>query len=56
MIRQNLNSVVRCYVDGLILNKQIENVKIGTEIGNLKFECSGDCEIFNARDYTFNFI
>jgi hypothetical protein len=55
MIKQNLNSVVRCYVDGIILNKPIENVKLGNEIGNLKFEGSGNCEILNARDYTFNF-
>jgi hypothetical protein len=42
-------------VDGIILNKPIENVKLGNEIGNLKFEGSGNCEILNARDYTFNF-
>jgi hypothetical protein len=55
MVRQNLESTVRCYVDGLILSGPIKNVKLGTDIGDLKFEGKGSCDIINSRDYKFNF-
>ena len=51
MIEKNLSNVKRCYVDGIILSKRIKDVKLGENIGELKFEKkSKKCTILNARD------
>ena len=50
---KNVDSLVRCYIDGIILNKRIKDVTLGDKIGDLKFESkSKDCQILNARDIT----
>jgi hypothetical protein len=54
IIRVNLENCVFCHTDGIILKKSIQNVQLGTDIGNLKFEESGECEVFNSCNYIFN--
>lgn len=51
IILTNLDSVVRVHTDGLICKKPITNVKLGKDIGNLKFEGISTCTIFNANSY-----
>ena len=36
MILPNIENVVRCHTDGIILKKPIVNVKLGSDIGDLK--------------------
>ena len=50
-ILTNLDSVVRVHTDGLICKNPITNVKLGKDIGNLKFEGSAKCIILNANSY-----
>ena len=54
IIRVNLENCVRVHTDGIILTKPIQNVQLGKDIGNLKFEEEGKCEIINSCDYVFN--
>jgi len=54
IIRVNLDSVVRVHTDGVILKEPVKDVKLGTDIGQLKYEGVGYCEIINGREYTFN--
>ncbi len=51
IILTNLDSVVRVHTDGLICKNPITNVKLGKDIGNLKFEGSAKCIILNANTY-----
>ena len=53
MILPNIENVVRCHTDGIILKKPIANVKLGSDIGDLKFEESGTCHIINSNDFKF---
>jgi hypothetical protein len=53
IVEQNLNNVIRCFIDGIILKKRIKGIETGLNIGDLKYEGKcGDCEILNSRDYT----
>lgn len=54
IIRVNLDNVVRVHTDGLILTKPIQNVVLGENIGDLKFEEEGQCTVNNSCDYVFN--
>ena len=54
MILPNIENVVRCHTDGIILKKPIANVKLGSDIGDLKFEGLGTCHIINSKDFKFN--
>jgi hypothetical protein len=56
MILPNIDKVVRTHTDGIILNKPIEHIILGDNIGDLKFEEEGECHILNANDFKFNNI
>ena len=53
VILQNLDKVVRAHTDGIICSSPITNTKLGTELGMLKFEGKGNCEIINNNNYIF---
>ena len=54
IILPNIDKVVRCHTDGIILNKPIEHIKLGNDIGMLKFEENGECVIKNSNDFIFD--
>lgn len=54
MIRPNLENCVRCHTDGIISRKQIKDVELGTDIGQLKYEGMGYCTINNSNTYKFD--
>ena len=54
IIEKNLDKVVQCHTDGIILTEPIEPTqKLGTDIGDLKFECEGQCKIINSTSFKF---
>ena len=54
IIEKNLDNVVHCHTDGIILKNPIDsNQKLGNDIGDLNFECEGQCVIKNATDFKF---
>lgn len=49
IIEKNLENVVYCHTDGIVLKKRVKDVKLGSDIGELKFEeKSKKCEIING--------
>jgi hypothetical protein len=54
IILPNLDKCVRCHTDGIILTSPIEHVELGNNIGDLKLEEVGTCEIYDSCNYTFN--
>lgn len=54
IILPNLENCVRCHTDGIILKSDIENVELGENIGDLKLEEIGTCEIIDSCNYFFN--
>ena len=53
IINLNIDDVVRCHTDGIICNNEITTIKIGNDLGELKFEGTGICKINNANTYSF---
>ena len=53
IINKNIDDVVRCHTDGIICTKEITNIEIGNDLGQLKFEGTGICKIKNANTYSF---
>ena len=51
IILTNLDSVVRVHTDGIICKNPITNVKMGSDLGDLKYEGSAICNVFNANNY-----
>ena len=51
IILTNLDSVIRVHTDGIICTKPITNVKLGNDLGDLKYEGSANCNIINANTY-----
>jgi hypothetical protein len=52
IIEQNLENVVHCHTDGLILKKPIhKDQKLGTDIGDLVFEGEGVCFVKNSTNF-----
>lgn len=55
VIEQNINKVVWAHTDGVILTEPIsEDTKIGSNIGDLKFDGSNVCKIKNATSFKFD--
>lgn len=56
IVEKNLNSCVRIHTDGIILSEPIKNIKLGNNIGDLKFEgMAFDCKVKNCNLYHGNF-
>lgn len=53
IILKNVDTCVRCHTDGVITVTPITNVTLGTSLGDLKFEKSGYCQIYNCNSYEF---
>ena len=54
VIEKNLDNCVQCHTDGIILKSLIEPTqKLGNDIGDLKFECEGQCIIKNSTSFKF---
>ena len=54
VIERNLDNCVQCHTDGIILTEPIEPTqKLGNDIGDLKFECEGQCKIVNSTSFKF---
>jgi len=51
IICKNLDNVLRCHTDGILLKEPIKDVQLGTDLGDLKFEGVGYCEIYNYTQY-----
>ncbi len=51
IIYKNLDNVLRCHTDGILLKEPIKDVQLGTDLGDLKFEGVGYCEIYNNTQY-----
>lgn len=56
IILPNIDKVVRCHTDGIILTSTIEHIELGDKLGDLKLEEVGSCEIIDAVTYDFNKI
>ena len=56
VILQNIDKVVRCHTDGIICSSPITNIKLGSDLGMLKYEGKGNCEIINNNNFIFIFI
>lgn len=55
VIEKNLDNVVYCHTDGIILKNPIsENTKLGDNLGDLQFKGSSHCIIKNAIDVKFD--
>lgn len=53
IILPNIDNIVRCHTDGIILKKPIQHVELGDDIGELKFEGEGQCHILCSNDFKF---
>jgi hypothetical protein len=52
IIEKNLDNVVHCHTDGIILTKPIhKDQKLGTDIGDLVFEGEGLCFVKNCNNF-----
>jgi len=56
IILTNINNVVRVHTDGYIVKEPITNVKLGDDIGDLKYEGKGEVNIKNCNTYTWKEI
>lgn len=54
IIEKNLGNVVHVHTDGIILKQEIEPTqKLGKDIGDLAYECRGECIIKNCTNFKF---
>ena len=56
IILPNIDKVVRVHTDGIICKSRLKDIKLGTNLGDLKFEGKGNVKIINSNNYTFTEI